>query len=102
MRRSDRQTNEHLDASGLPKRPPTSNLNAGAWAASRARRPAERGQAVGDQLVVIYGRGRATAVYAAAYNAAQAEAALERCIVHHGSRVSARVVPARSSFPAAL
>jgi hypothetical protein len=52
--------------------------------------------------VIVYGRGRATAVYAAAYTAHQAETALRRCIEHHGSRVSARVVPARSSFPAAL
>src|SRR5262245_27566185 len=101
MRRSDRQKSEHLDATGIPPRPPLSNLNAGAWAAPRTRRPAEPRetgeQHVGAQLVVIYGRGRATAVYAAAYNASQAEAALRRCIEHHGSRVSARVVPAHSS-----
>ncbi len=52
--------------------------------------------------MIVYGRGRATAVYAAAYTARQAEAALQRCIAHHGGRVSARVVPARSSLPAAL
>ena len=106
MRRSDRKTNEHSDASGIPGRPAASNLNAGAWAPKPAARAAKSGQTgdsrVGDQLVVIYGRGLATAVYAAVYTAHQAEAALRRCIVHHGSRVSARVVPARSSFPAAL
>jgi hypothetical protein len=53
-------------------------------------------------LVIVYGRGRATAVYAAAYTAHQAEAALRRCIAHHGGRVSARIVPAHSSLPSAL
>jgi hypothetical protein len=105
MRRSHRHSNEESDRSPIPGRPVRSNLNAGSWvhrgpAASRAGRPA--GLSVGDQLVVIYGRGRATAVYAAAYTAHQAEAALRRCIAHHGGRVSARVVPARSSLPEAL
>ena len=105
MRRPHRHSNEDFDASPIPGRPLRSNLNAGSWArrgpaASRAPRPAS--PSVGDQLVIIYGRGRATAVYAAAYTAHQAEAALRRCIAHHGGRVSARVVPARSSLPAAL
>ena len=106
MRRRHRHQDEDADAAPIPAPPPT-NLNAGSWAAP-ARRPAPRGpggtggRSVGEQLVIVYGRGRATAVYAAAYTAHQAEAALGRCIAHHGGRVSARVVPARSSLPSAL
>ena len=107
MRRRHRHPDEDFDGAPIPG-PPPSNLNAGSWAAAPARRPPKSGPGaaadltVGEQLVIVYGRGRATAVYAAAYTARQAEAALRRCIAHHGSRVSARVVPARSSLPAAL
>ena len=106
MRRRHRHQDEDPDAAPTSKPRPT-NLNAGSWA-SPARRPATGGpgetgaRSVGEQLVIVYGRGRATAVYAAAYTAHQAEAALRRCIAHHGGRVSARVVPARSSLPSAL
>jgi len=107
MRRRHRHPDEDLDGAPIPE-PPPSNLNTGSWAASAGRRPAKGGpggtggRTVGEQFVIVYGRGRATAVYAAAYTAHQAEAALRRCIAHHGGRVSARVVPARSSLPAAL
>jgi len=106
MRRRHRHQDEDPDAAPTSKPRPT-NLNAGSWA-SPARSPAKDGpgqtggRSVGEQLVIVYGRGRATAVYAAAYTAHQAEAALRRCIAHHGGRVSARVVPARSSLPSAL
>ena len=106
MRRRHRHQDEDPDAAPIPGLPPSSNLNAGSWASPP--RPATGGpgrtggRTVGEQFVIVYGRGRATAVYAAAYTAHQAEAALRRCIAHHGGRVSARVVPARSSLPAAL
>ena len=108
MRRPHRHPNEDSDGAPIPGPPPPSNLNAGSWAVSPARRPARSApggtgdRSIGEQFVIVYGRGRATAVYAAAYTAHQAEAALRRCIAHHGARVSARVVPARSSLPAAL
>ena len=108
MRRRHRHPDEDFDGAPSPGPRPSSNLNAGSWAASSAGRPATSGpdgtggRTVGEQFVIVYGRGRATAVYAAAYTAHQAEAALRRCIAHHGGRVSARVVPARSSLPAAL
>ena len=104
MRRRHRHPDEDFDGAPIAGRPP-SNLNTGSWAAAPARRPGKTGtggRTVGEQFVIVYGRGRATAVYAAAYTAHQAEAALRRCIAHHGGRVSARVVPARSSLPAAL
>ena len=107
MRRRHRHPNEDRDGAPIPGSAP-SNLNAGSWAAAPPPRPAKGALGgtgdwtVGEQSVIVYGRGRATAVYAAAYTAHQAEAALRRCIAHHGSRVSARVVPARSGLPAAL
>jgi hypothetical protein len=102
MRRSHRH---HNRPRFIHRRPPTSNLNSGAWAlggAPAAPTPDAAEPTLAEQLVVIYGRGPATAVYAAAYSAQQAEAALWRCIAQHGRRVSARIVPARSSLPAAL
>ena len=88
MRRRHRHQDEDPDAAPTSKPRPT-NLNAGSWA-SPARSSAKDGpgqtggRSVGEQLVIVYGRGRATAVYAAAYTAHQAEAALRRCIAHHG------------------
>jgi len=107
MRRRHRHPDEDFDGAPIPG-PPPSNLNAGSWAVAPARGPAKGGpggtgdRTVGEQLVIVYGRGRATTVYAAAYTAHQAETALRRCVAHHGGWVSARVVPARSSLPGAL
>ena len=47
---------------------------------------------VNAQLLIAYGRGRASVVYAAAYTFAAAQAALERCVAEHGRWVCARIV----------
>jgi hypothetical protein len=65
------------------------NLNTGAWAPANGT--------LNAQLVVAYGRGRATRVYTTAYSLRAGQAALRRCIAAHGAHVSARLVPAARS-----
>jgi hypothetical protein len=47
---------------------------------------------VNAQLLIAYGRGRASVIYTAAYTVDAARAALERCVAAHGRWVCARIV----------
>jgi hypothetical protein len=49
-------------------------------------------QPVNKQLLIAYGRGRASVIYTAAYTLETARAALERCVAAHGRWVCARIV----------
>jgi ribosomal protein L16/L10AE len=49
-------------------------------------------RAVNEQLLIAYGRGRASVIYTAAYTMEAARTALERCVTAHGRWVCARIV----------